>query len=369
MGGSTMKRRRFLKATGAASAAGFSGYLGQQDDGELEETSVNALITFIPDMHYAPIMGAAEFGYFEDVGLDVTVESGGGQNPLQVLTSDKYDAIVAGPTEQITGRARGIPINTLLTRTGKTPSSYLTLGDSPTSVQDFPGNVLGRPNEPDIKAYNEHILNQELSESQREKVKQVFVGFAMSNLLTGKIDIHTVFETNADVTSLKVVEDIDLNVIPHSNFINAPGNVCLTTESFASNNPNTAREFTRAYCRSLIETLKPENMDKFVEMTIKNLEEADANVYLEGADPQIVQETIYKRFLELRPIPEWKENGAGWNNPEDFASVQEMLANIGVVSEAAKLSSEELVQNQFINEIYDDQGRLKWQGERIEVPI
>ena len=375
-------RRGFLKTAGAVTAVGLAGCSGNDSngsdgsdsggdgsDGEPEKTDMNVLITFIPDMHYAPVMGAAEFGYWDDLGVNVTVESGSGENPIQLLTSGEYDAIVTGPTEQIIGRARDIPVRTLLTRTANTPAAFLSVGDGPTSLDEFPGLTLGWPNEPDIKSYSQAILQSEFSESEREQMETVFTGFAMSNLLTEKVDAMTVFETNADVTSLQVVDDITLNAIPHNDYINAPGNVCLTTEDFLSQNPNSARELARGYCRSLIETLKPENMDQYMDMTIQNLDEADANVYIEGAEPRPVQEAIYERFLNLRPSPEWGENGAGWNNPADFADVQEMLTNIGVVSEEAQLSEEELVQNEVINDIYDDQGRLIWNDERIEVPV
>lgn len=330
-------------------------------DGSLSKTDFDILLTYQPEMVYSPVLAADRFGYFEEVGLNVNIEYSFGLNPIQVLTSDEFDVIVDNHIATVTGKARGVPVETVLTTIGNTPQTFASLAEKNiTSVDDIPGNTLGLQNAPDVQAYTDEIFGNELSESQRSNAEEAFIGYAVDNLLADNVDVMTLYPTNADFASLEVT-GTEFNTINMMDFINVSGNAALTSTSTLENNRPALVEYTRAHAKGLNDVLDPDNKDDIAEMIVEVLNDYDlSDVHIKGADPMEVQRLCFEKFLEFRPIKSWDINGAGYNNPEFVGNAQQLLANIGNISEPAIVDQSELVNNELINEVYDNNGELIW---------
>lgn len=329
---------------------------------ELSKTEVNVLLTYLPGMVYSPVIAADRLGYFEEVGIEANIEYSFGFNPLQVLTSDKFDIVVDNHVSTVLGKAQGVPVETVLTTVGNTPQTFASLSDRGIeSLEDFPGHVLGLQNAPDVKAFKNEIFGNELSESQRNEIKEVFTGYSIQNLLTDKVDMMTLYPTNADYCSLEATGR-EFNTINMMDYLNVSGNAALTSRSLLQEHEDFLIEYTRAHAKGLNTVLDPSNKDRISEMSIQSLKDAGVeDVYIEGADPLEVQKLSFEKFLQFRPMPEWESNGVGWNNPEYIGNVQNLLASIGTINEVAKVDPTQLANNSLINEVYDDNGNLIWQ--------
>lgn len=361
----TKSRRRFLKATGIAASggllAGCTGSNSNQDE-ELSKNSLNVLLTYFPDMVFSPMTGAKAFGYFDDVGLDVTIDSNlAVQNPLQVLVGGEYDVVLATPFTYATALARGIPVNTVFTTIGKTPLSYASMKDSEIkTVEDWPGNVLGLQNEADRNWVTPHVQNEAgLSEQEVEKIKQQFVGYSVTNLTEGNVDVLSLYPTNSDYNSLRL-SGKEFNLVEAREYTNAPGNVALTSEKFKKQHSDTLTEFTRAWAKACKESLNPDNKEKFAEMTLNQLKQADADVFLGDVDPIEVEKSNFEQFLKYRPGDSWENNGYGHNDPNDYDEVQQMGVKVGSINKDATTSKDKLVDNQFVTKVHDSEGNLNW---------
>lgn len=384
----TVDRRRFLQGTGAGVAAGLAGCMGNsensgdggdggggsgdgsggdggstttQSSDELSQSSVSVLLTYFPDMVFSPMTGAKEFGYFEEVGLDVTIDTSlSVQNPLQVLVSGEYDIVVGTPFSYTTALARGIPVETVFTTIGNTPLSYASMGDSGIEgVGDWPGNVLGLQNEADRNWVTPHIYNEEnISESERGNINQRFIGYSVTNLTEGNVDVMSLYPTNSDYNSLRL-KGQEFNVVEAQEYTNAGGNVALATRQFSQQHQDTLTEFTRAWSKACEESLDESNKEKFAKMTLDRLEAADADVFLEGVEPLEVEKSNFEQFLKFRPDDSWESNGVGYNDPADYAEVQDMGISVGAISEDAATSESELVNNTYVEAVHND-GELQW---------
>jgi ABC-type nitrate/sulfonate/bicarbonate transport system substrate-binding protein len=370
-------RRQFLQSsavvtTGLAAGCSGNGETTTDDSGSTEvtetttggslsKTEFNILLTYQPEMVYSPVLAADRLGYFEDVGLNVNIEYSFGLNPMQVLTSDEFDVIVDNHISTVTGKARGVPVETVLTTIGNTPQTFASLSEKDiTSVGDIPGNTLGLQNAPDVQAYTDEIFGNQLSESQRGNIEEAFIGYAVNNLLADNVDVMTLYPTNADFASLEVT-GTEFNTINMMDFIDVSGNAALTSTSTLENNRPALVEYTRAHAKGLNDVLDPSNKDNIAEMIVDVLNDYDlSDVHIEGADPMEVQRLCFEKFLEFRPIDSWDTYGAGYNNPEYVGNAQQLLANIGNISEPAMVDQDELVNNELINEVYDDNGELIW---------
>lgn len=375
----TVNRRRFLQGTGASVAAGLAGCTGNGGNGDggdggsggsttpqssdgLSQSSVKVLLTYFPDMVFSPMTGAKAFGYFDEVGLDVTIETSlSVQNPLQVLVGGEYDIVVGTPFSYTTALARGIPVETVFTTIGNTPLSYASMSDSSIDgVEDWPGNVLGLQNEADRNWVTPHIYNETgLSESQRKDVNQRFIGYSVTNLTEGNVDVMSLYPTNSDYNSLRL-KGQEFNIVEAQEFTNAGGNCALATRQFSQKHPDTLTEFTRAWTKACEESLDESNKTKFAEMTLKQLEQANADVFLEGVDPIEVEKSNFEQFLKFRPDHSWESNGIGYNDPDDYVEVQQMGVSVGAISESAATPKDELVNNTYVEAVHDDEGELQW---------
>jgi len=383
-------RRRFIKTTGVAAVAGLAGCSSgggsggtdstdsedtssssssegdngdsseAADSGSPELTEIEVLLTYFPDMVFSPMTGADEFGYFEEVGLDVNITTSLQiQNPLQVLVSGEVDVVVATPFSYVTALARDIPVQTLFTTIGQTPMGYASMADSGIQgVSDWGGNTVGLQNEADRNWITPVVLEEE--GLAQEDITQTNIGYSVTNLTEGNVDVMSLYPTNSDYNSLRL-QGTEFNLFEAREYTNAGGNCALASQDLVSENPNTFREFTRAWCKSCEESLNPDNRDRFAEMVLGRLNEADADVFLGGVDPIEVERSNFDQFLEYRPDDTWEENGVGYSDPGDYEEVQQLGIQAGAISETATTDRSNIVDNSFVEAAHNG-GELEWPG-------
>lgn len=366
-----IRRRTFLKTAGATSVVALAGCSeGSNGDGSgggtttgnaddsLSLTSLDVLLTYFPDMVFSPMTGADEFGYFEEVGLDVNITSNLAiQNPLQILVGGESDVVVATPFSYVTALARGIPVRNLFTTIGSTPLSYVTLGDSGIdSISDWTGNTLGLQNEADRNWVTPVVLEDE--GVSQDDLTQTYVGYSVTNVTEGNVDILSLYPTNSDYNSLRL-QGTEFNEFNARDYTDAGGNCALTSETLAQDHPDTFEAFTRAWAKSCEESLDSSNRDRYAEMTLDRLNAADADVFLGDVDPLEVERSNFDQFLEFRPDDTWEENGVGYNDAGDYAEVQQLGVRSGSISESATTAESDLVDNTFVNAVMSD-GQVEW---------
>lgn len=374
-----MPRRRFLQTAGAASVVSLAGCTGDGGDGgsgdggsgdggdggstgnaddSLSMTSIDVLLTYFPDMVFSPMTGADEFGYFEEVGLDVNIRSSLAiQNPLQILVGGEADVVVATPFSYVTALARGIPVQMLFTTIGTTPLSYVSRGDSGIeSVSDWAGNTLGLQNEADRNWVTPVVLEEEgLSQ---DDLTQTYVGYSVTNVTENNVDILSLYPTNSDYNSLRL-QGTEFNLFEAQDYTDAGGNCALTSQQLAQDHPDTFEAFTRAWAKSCEESLDTSNRDRYAQMTLDRLNEADADVFLGDVDPLDVERSNFDQFLEYRPDDSWDANGVGYSDSSDYAEVQTLGIRSGSISESAATAESELVDNSFVEAVMAD-GQVEW---------
>jgi ABC-type nitrate/sulfonate/bicarbonate transport system substrate-binding protein len=383
-------RRKFIKAAGAATIAGLAGCSGEDGssgsgdsdssdgsdetdsggettgettdsaDSSLEMTELDVLLTYFPDMVFSPMTGADEFGYFEEVGLDVNITSSLQiQNPLQILVNGEVDVVVATPFSYVTALARSVPVQTVFTTIGDTPLSYATMADSGIeSISDWAGQTVGLQNEADRNWVTPVVLEEEgLSE---EDITRTNIGYSVTNLTEGNVDVFSLYPTNSDYNSLRL-QGTEFNLFEARDYTNAGGNCALASEELVNENPNTFREFTRAWCKACEDSLNPDNRDQFAEMVLGRLNDADADVFLGDVDPLEVERSNFDQFLEYRSDDSWEENGVGFSDPGDYAEVQQLGVRSGSISEGATTPESEIVDNSLVEAVHSG-GELEWPG-------
>ncbi|WP_162562363.1 ABC transporter substrate-binding protein [Salinigranum rubrum] len=398
---SSIHRRKFLKSAsltsiGIAGLAGCAGTSGSNDSSEgsggssggssstdsstdssggttepttssdsgVSGESISILTTYYPDASYSGVVRAKYQNYFEAVGFsDVTLDYSLELNPLQVVTSDDYDFVIASHLDSIAGRAQGVPVQSIVTTQGSTVQAYTYDADEHSfeSPADFVGSTLGLQNDPDITTFNNEILSSELSDAERDQINETFVGYDVRNLLTGKVDAMTKFPTNADGIILELKEEANFGYIPMKDYLEVPGNAAITTTSMIENKPEVVREFVRAHAKGLADSIDPDMRDSVAADCVQSTEDAGISEQIFGTDVDAVdiQSRAVEMFREYRHIDEWDTNGVGWNPTDRVALAQQLFADAGQLDDTS--DPETIVNNRFIEEVTDDQGQLIWE--------
>jgi ABC-type nitrate/sulfonate/bicarbonate transport system substrate-binding protein len=360
---------------GSNDSGGSSGGSSSDSSGETTEPttssdsgvsgeSISILTTYYPDASYSGVVRAKYQNYFEAVGFsDVTLDYSLELNPLQVVTSDDYDFVIASHLDSIAGRAQGVPVQSIVTTQGSTVQAYTYDADENgfESPADFMGSTLGLQNDPDITTFNNEILSNELSEEERDQINETFVGYDVRNLLTGKVDVMTKFPTNADGIILELQEEANFGYIPMKDYLEVPGNAAITTTSMIEEKPEVVREFVRAHAKGLADSIDPGMAASVAADCVQSTEDVGISEQIFGTDVDAVdiQTRAIEMFREYRHIDEWDTNGVGWNPVDRVALAQQLFADAGQLDDTS--DPETIVNNTFIDEVTDADGTLIWE--------
>jgi NitT/TauT family transport system substrate-binding protein len=104
-------------------------------------------LTYVPNIQFAPFYVAKQLGYYQDVGLDVTLRHHTfTEDEFSALVAGKEDAIFAGGDETLQARSRGVPIVYVAQVFTKYPVTLMVPANS--SIQtaaDLRGHSIGVP--------------------------------------------------------------------------------------------------------------------------------------------------------------------------------------------------------------------------------
>ncbi|MBI3972217.1 MAG: ABC transporter substrate-binding protein [Chloroflexi bacterium] len=186
-----------LAACGAGEQS--SAPAGQAGQSSARDTSrpaqaASLRLSWIKNVEFAGFFVALDKGYYRDEGINLTI-SGSAQNLNEVqAVSTKADLIgLSGSTTLLKARAQGIPTKAFGALFQKGPGCFIWLGKSGiTGIKDFKGKKLGglQTSRPSVEAIL--IMNG----LKAEDLSFVPIGFDVSPLLTGQVDILAGIVTN-----------------------------------------------------------------------------------------------------------------------------------------------------------------------------
>lgn len=226
--------------TAAACGGGSSG----EDGLETSEITVGVL----PLADYSTVYWALENGFFEDEGLDVTLEAvQGGPVGAQRVATGELDLSISNTFTTATATEQGMPIQTVVLGSGLGDNSIAMYvkDDSPVQdIDDLDGMTIGINTTNNVGDVTFRALADELG----AEVEPTFVEVPFPEMLTGvqsdSIDIGyspEPFLTAARNEGMREVVDLTEgpnNQLAVSNFV--------AGDRFLTQNPGTAGAFARA---------------------------------------------------------------------------------------------------------------------------
>jgi NitT/TauT family transport system substrate-binding protein len=163
-----------------------------------EMRSVTLLLGYQPDVQFAPFYLAQQAGYYEEVGLEVTIEHKSGADLIRLVADGQAEFGVADATDVMISRTAGIPVTYVSTLYDAFPVALIgPSGTLPTDPADLAGKRIGTPGPFGSSWHALLALLQAGGLTPDDVTIRDYPQFnQVEGLLNGDVDLITGFRTN-----------------------------------------------------------------------------------------------------------------------------------------------------------------------------
>ena len=230
-------------------------------------------LPWFPNVQFTGSFVAQAKGYFAEEGLDVTVNPGGFDVNSITLVAAGSDTFGLHDTGSLLfAAAEEIPLITVATYFHKHPGAVMALADSGIeTLEDFVGRRIGFAEGGPWQLTQAMLVKNGID---LDDIEQIAVGFDLSPILNGDVDMKTVFATNEPI--LAEQQGFDVNVfVPYDYGIETSANALFTTQRYFDDNPEIVCAMVRAISRGwefafenpeealdIVMAVDPENLDR-----------------------------------------------------------------------------------------------------------
>ena len=170
-----------------------------------EDTKLTVLLDWFVNPNHAPLVIAAEKGFFADAGLDVTlVPPADPSAPPRLVAAGQADIAISYQPQLHIQVAEGLPLTRIGTLVETPLNTLVVLAGGPlTSVADLKGKTVGFS----VGGFEDALLGTMLTEAglTLDDVELVNVNFALSPaLITGRVDGVIGAFRNFEITQLRL---------------------------------------------------------------------------------------------------------------------------------------------------------------------
>jgi NitT/TauT family transport system substrate-binding protein len=306
---------------------------------------VTLLLSYLHDVQNAHYYFAQDRGWDEQCGMDLTIETAADvENPLQLLVGGAVDFALVDPLSYVAARQQGVPVIAVGVDVAVTPVAYAAFAETGvTDMEDLVGKTVGIEPGGDSEWFFGTMMEENLTPEQIAEVTTVSVGYGLQSLLTGQVDVKSLWPTNTDVNA-RIAEGDEFTYLRAADYgITVPGNLIVTAQQRADEDPESIEKFLGMTLNGMADAQEAEFMDEAVEAAAERMEDQV---------PADVIGRAYEALWDVRATAFWEENGLGSNDPAGYAQAQDILIANGQVDE--ELPVEDLYTDQFLETVTPD---------------
>jgi NitT/TauT family transport system substrate-binding protein len=275
------RRRTLLKGAAGATGLGIAGgFVVLDASAQGGRAAVNMQLGWLPGNNQIGEVVAKQLGYFQQEGLDVTIQPGGPSiDGVAIVASGKYElGQVSSSPSLMLAASQDLPVKCFATGLQQHPYTFFSLKKKPVrTAKDMVGKKVG------IQATGVILLRALLAKNNvpESAVEIVTIGADMSPVLTGQVDVVTGWQTN--VTALKPLgpDRVDLRLWDAG--VRLYALPYYATAKTLQTHPEVLQKFLRATARGYAYTNA--NRDAATDLLIKeypNLVRADEKVGIDA---------------------------------------------------------------------------------------
>lgn len=220
------------------------------------------LLTFIPNIQFAPMYVTIEQGYFAEAGYEVTLEYLNEPDVIDLVAAGQARFAVASGEQVILANVRSRPVNFVYNWFQDYPVGIVTSVESGvTSMEDLKGKKIGIPGRFGA-SYTGLVALLNAANLTESEVELVEIGYnAPEALCTGQVDAASVYSNNepVQIQQRAAAGDCgtitDVTVIPVSEAGSFVSNGIITNNAMITDSPEQVQAFVSAFDQGLKDTI------------------------------------------------------------------------------------------------------------------
>jgi NitT/TauT family transport system substrate-binding protein len=285
--------------------------------------SVRLPVGYIPDIQFAPLYVAMEKGYFQQEGVNLTMDYNTETDAVALVGANKLQFAIASGEQVLLGRAQGLPVVYVAGWFQQYPVGVAT--SASLGVQkpaDLKGKKIGIP----LLSGASYIGLRALLDAGGLKESDVtldVIGYNQVQALAAGQEQAIVVYVNNEPIQLKS-KGYDVNVLRVGDYLQLVGNGLITNETVLKENPDLVRRMVKATLEGISYTMAhPDEAYTISTKYVENLAKANTSV----------QKQVLATTMEL-----WKTNTLGYTDPKAWKNMQEILLKMGLIKQSLDLS-------------------------------
>jgi putative riboflavin transport system substrate-binding protein len=286
-------------------------------------TMIRLPMGYIPNIQFAPFYVAIEKGYFKDAGINIDFDYKFETDGVALVGANQLPFAVVSGEQVLLARAKSLPVVYVAAWYQQYPVSVVAKSDQGIVVpQDLKGKKIGIPglfgaSYVGLRA----LLNAgHLKESD---VTLDTIGFNQVDLMAaGQQNIVVGYTANEPIQlRAKGIAVTEMRV---ADYAQLASNGILASEKVIQENPELVRAFIGAFLKGLKGTIA--NPDEAFTISAK---------YIDNFSQ--LDQTVQKQILTIS-IEQWKTNRLGYSDPKSWENMQNVLLDMGLLTEKQNLS-------------------------------
>jgi NitT/TauT family transport system substrate-binding protein len=285
--------------------------------------AVRLPVGYIPDIQFAPLYVAMEKGYFQQEGVNLTMDYNTETDAVALVGAGKLQFAIASGEQVLLGRAQGLPVVYVAGWFQQYPVGVAT--NASLGVQkpaDLKGKKIGIP----LLSGASYIGLRALLDAGGLKESDVtldVIGYNQVQALAAGQEQAIVVYVNNEPIQLKS-KGYDVNVLRVGDYLQLVGNGLITNETVLKENPDLVRRMVKAMLEGISYTMAhPDEAYTISTKYVENLAKANTSV----------QKQVLATTIEL-----WKTNTLGYTDPKAWGNMQDILLKMGLIKQPLDLS-------------------------------
>ncbi len=287
-------------------------------------TPVELSLGYIPDVQFAPYYVGIAKGFFAERGIELSIRHRQETDAAKLLATDELHFAVISGEQVLLGRQQGLPLVYVFEWYERFPVAIAAKQSSGIQrIEDLRGRSVGVP----VREGASYIGLEALLAAgglTDADIDLRTTGYAqVETLLTDQVEAVVVYAANEPVQLEALGEAV--NVIYVADYADLVSNGLVTNEKTIAEKPDLVRAMVAALAEALGYTI--DHPDEAFEISKQ---------FVEGlSDPQVAATA---RQVLARSIDLWRADRLGETRLESWEAMQEVLLNMGLLSEPLDLS-------------------------------
>ncbi|MEJ2608012.1 MAG: ABC transporter substrate-binding protein [Anaerolineales bacterium] len=318
-----MKGKLFITVAVALAIGACQSTIDNQAPAEAEMDHLRIVMSYRPDVQFAPFYVADSSGYFEENDIAVKFEHLAESESVQLVGADEIQFAIVSGEQVLLARAQGLPVVYVMAWWQDYPIAVAAAADSGIDVPaDLVGKHVGFPGVYGAAYIGLRALRGANGIKEAD-INLDPIGFTQAEaLFQGTVDAAVVYANNEPVRL--EAQGFPVVVMPVADYVKLPSNGLITNEKTLAENPDLVRRMVRAILRGIRETIdNPGDAYEIAKDYVEGLAQAD--------------ETIQYKVLEAS-IEYWIADPLGYSEADAWENMQSVLLELEFLQEPVDLS-------------------------------